>query len=526
MHWYWWYPFLVFACPLSIGANSQQQQQQQSIKAHLHKDATTRLHNHARDRLAAMLSKTHSVECAEEVTLAYEAFLTAHITETLLPFESTFVKNQCPRPDGNNTGVASNDTYGPSIVHKLKEADDLHILYIITAHRDLDQVVRLIKALQDDAEDIRACLLTKSGASASSCERNHFVVHIDGKEGPLPANLPLLTYASTSSNVYVMQEGRVNVSWGGFSVVKATLNAISYGFYLKLPFDRVINLSGATYPLATPRQIRATLAQHPLNEQLMFIDPTPNVPNPRVWHYFIECDNQMHRIARFGLPRGVPLRTGSQWFVISRDFAHYLLTDDNFVGPYTAYAQHILIPDENFFATVLKSSPYCHHHRNTNYLHLTFDVWEDEKGAAADPSKCLQPDPRICGRSPLLVRTEEIDHLIPRPGADMPAEPKRETFLFARKFDSNASVAVLDEIDRRLAWQRARERESLVAEIAAASVAFPLGENCGDKGCVANGCTKQDDVEGNIPPEGHVDKEMPLPSVLREHGIALESIQW
>eukprot|EP00952_Eustigmatos_sp_NYUAD-ZCMA_P001101 4834-Eustigmatos_ZCMA.PRE.1 len=53
-----------------------------------------------------------------------------------------------------------------------------------------------------------------------------------------------------------MTEGRVNVTWGAFSVVQATLNAMGYAFFLDLSFHRVINLSGTTYSLATPQRIR------------------------------------------------------------------------------------------------------------------------------------------------------------------------------------------------------------------------------------------------------------------------------
>lgn len=521
--WSWLLAAWVFLFLVNAGAaymsSPNEHLPKENVRAHLLKDTTARLYHHSAGRLAVILNNTQSAACAEEVTLAYEAFLTAHMTETLLPFESPFVQNQCPMPGRSSTaspgdGAENNTLAIPEI---FKTAEDLRLLYVITAHRDLEQVVRLIEALQDDPEDRSICPPSTTG-TINSCVRSHFVVHVDGKLGPLPDDLPLLTYASKTPNVYVMREGRVNVSWGGFSVVQATLNAISYGFYLNLPFDRVINLSGATYPMATPRQIRSTLAQHPVNVQLMFIDPMANVPNPRVWHYFVECDNQMHRIARFGIPRGVPLRTGSQWFVISRDFAHYLLTDEKFVGPYTAYAQHILIPDENFFATVLKSSPYCHHHYNTNYLHLTFDVWEDEKGTAADQSKCLQPDPRICGRSPLLVGMEKIEHLIPSSSPSLPGNSRNETFLFARKFDSQASAAVLEEVDRRLALQRTLEREE-AAVAAAAALKEKGGDTCRSKDSSSTACSSSSLSDG-------MGVGIGITSVLRDQGIALESIQW
>jgi hypothetical protein len=72
-------------------------------------------------------------------------------------------------------------------------------------------------------------------------------------------------------------------------------------------------------------------------------------------------------------PHGIQLRTGSQWFIISREFAMFLLEDETLVAPYSAYAQHIIVADENFFATVLMASPFCHFLSSRNYLYLWFD---------------------------------------------------------------------------------------------------------------------------------------------------------
>jgi hypothetical protein len=111
----------------------------------------------------------------------------------------------------------------------------------------------------------------------------------------------------------------------------------------------------------------------------------------QAWHYFVECDNRLHRIARLYPPRNIHLRIGSQWFVISRTFAEYLLSDEEFVPKYSAYARHIIVADENFFATVLKNTPFCHNHVNHNHLFVRFDKWEDEK-PESDMTKCLQPE--------------------------------------------------------------------------------------------------------------------------------------
>jgi hypothetical protein len=199
------------------------------------------------NRLHALLNNTVSDYCKEEVTLSFEAFVTAHLTETLLPFESPFLEDLCAR------------TVGPSPVAFIPP-EHLHILYVVLAHHNGAQLVRLMEALQDPGHV-------------------HFVVHVDGKF-PIPPEAT--EYAARHPNVFVMETGRVNVTWAGFSIVEATLNAMAYALKLELPFHRVINLSGAHYPVATPLRIRQVLASASVTHEFMSIDPKPNVPAPKV----------------------------------------------------------------------------------------------------------------------------------------------------------------------------------------------------------------------------------------------------
>jgi hypothetical protein len=151
-------------------------------------------------------------------------------------------------------------------------------------------------------------------------------------------------------------------------------------------------------------------------------------------------------------------------------------------------------------------------------------VWEDEKGAAADQSKCLQPDPRICGRSPLLVGMEEIDNFLPSSLPPSPGNGSSEIFLFARKFDSQASAAELEEVDRRLALQRAWEREEAADAAAEAAAAAEEGTCSSGSSSSSSACSSSSSSSSGL--SGAVGVGVGTMSMLREHGIALESIQW
>jgi hypothetical protein len=140
---------------------------------------------------------------------------------------------------------------------------------------------------------------------------------------------------------------------------------------------------------------------------------------------------------------------GSQWFVISRDFAAFLVNynledpatplKSKFLEEYSEYGKKVVVADENFFPTVLKNSPFCHKHFNDNFLHMQFDDWENEKNKPGqrDPSKCLMPNPNHCGRSPTTMTVDYLQ-ILELSGA-----------LFARKFDEDVDSSVLDYIDQK-----------------------------------------------------------------------------
>jgi hypothetical protein len=193
-------------------------------------------------------------------------------------------------------------------------------------------------------------------------------------------------------------------------------------------FDKFVHLASTSYPLASNREIKERLAQFPVDANLLYAIMKPARPKPWGWHYFVECDDRLHRIHRLSpwqnATHDIDLYTSSQWFMLSREFASYLASPPpgSFAEHFTRYARHVVVADETYFGTVLIHSPYCAKHHNANFLHLQFDRWESvlpqEK---RDPKKCMMLDPNHCGRSPTVMTIDYVDLL------------ELSTDLFARK---------------------------------------------------------------------------------------------
>jgi len=176
-------------------------------------------------------------------------------------------------------------------------------------------------------------------------ERHHFVVHVDGKaHASVTAGLEAYATSHPSRNVHLLGDHlRRNVSWGGFEMVRATLNGARYA-HEALRYDWLINLSGATYPLQPNEVIVARLARLPSSAtSLMEVDPKPAQPMPTTWHYFVECDHRLRRIWQLGMPPGINMHTGSQWFMLGAPFVAWLLEDKKLVPLYEEYGKHTMV---------------------------------------------------------------------------------------------------------------------------------------------------------------------------------------
>ena len=305
----------------------------------------------------------------------------------------------------------------PSVQRSL-DPSNLSILYIMLVHSHPEFAMRIINALDEPM--------------------HHFVIHVDATAQPVQEALELSL--QNRSNIHVLIEGRETISWGGFSIVNATLTAMKYAWQRNISFDYLMDISGTTYPLKSNAFIRQTLAANP-NAVFMETYAQPVKPEVPMWHQFVECDGALHRIARMPHLRGINMHVSSQWFAVPRHYVHWLL-HSKLARDYVHYAQYIIIADENYFATMFFNSPYCTAELNKSLLFLLFDKWEHERnttetGKARDQRKCLGVGPNACGRSPTTL-TMEFKHLVSSSRA-----------LFARKFDADhpSSVALADFID-------------------------------------------------------------------------------
>jgi hypothetical protein len=247
-------------------------------------------------------------------------------------------------------------------------------------------------------------------------ENNCFFIHIDQGVAiePFEAAVP------RQANVVFLHD-RVPVRWGELSVVLAVLKLLRAAV-VSNHFKYYTLLSGSDYPIKDRREIDARLQAS--DREFIRID-RKLVGEPRNAHFrFLER-----------LPRGtyfgdlIPYH-GSMFWSLTADCVHYILAFLNENPGFIDLHQHVFAPDEIFFHSIVKASPFAE-----------AIVHDFERGTCADNLHHANHYIDWAGR-----RQRENLTLDERDLQDLLASGA----LFARKFHQERSRLLLDLIDEHV----------------------------------------------------------------------------
>lgn len=322
----------------------------------------------------------------------------------------------------------------------------MKLAYIILAHKDPDQVIGLVNAL--DTKD------------------SIFIVNIDKKSD---AVFKAVRDGIGKRDNVIFPVRRPEVKWGRFSLVEATLECIRTLLGSKRRFDYAVLLSGQDYPIKDNDHIRRFFEE---NDGGIFLDRFA-IPDHRRWpainggmdrlpckvyffnRFFLKHPRQFKdpwlrfeggigaglrrlgygpysffkRVRTMGPgttrqgPKGVPREAvkgvgvygGSQWWALPRPFVRKVMAQIEKRPFLLAYFKKALVPDELFFQTVVMSLEVDPKLVRDN-VHLV--IWGDK---ATSHPKVLD-----------LTDLEALE---------------RSDKLFARKFDWKKSRGLIRRLD-------------------------------------------------------------------------------
>jgi Core-2/I-Branching enzyme len=274
----------------------------------------------------------------------------------------------------------------------------LTIAYVISAYKNPEHLGRLIRHLHTGSETT-------------------FTVHVDRKT----EHSVYAAMRAVVDDLDVTFLPRHDCHWGGFGHVRASLKGLRAVLEQGADPDYVILLSGQDYPIKSTTYIREFLERGGGRSFFLhFPLPTENwtsggMDRLRRWHWRYR-----------GLHLAIPLRRrlpgdlapwgGSAYWIISRTALRAITAFLEANPSYVPFFEHVDIPDELFFQTILLNGSEAE--RCVNFrLHYT--EWSRSP-------------------APAILTTEDYPYLV------------ESSCLFARKFDQSVDAEILDLIDENL----------------------------------------------------------------------------
>lgn len=295
-------------------------------------------------------------------------------------------------------------------------------VYFILAHKNPSQIKDLIGMLDDN--------------------KSLFFIHLD-------KNVKIQEYQNlvlNTSSHFV--KNRVRCSWGKYSLVQATLNAMNeVKDYMDSKYKysdyHFIMLSGEDLPLKNNININNFLEENSKTSYLNYW----SLPTKKWWNgglfrfenlYFFEYKkNQklnyyLNRIIKKGkvnflLPinkfkKNFPdftLFGASQWMILSKDLLEFVLNKSEENSKFNSVFKYVLAPDETYFATLILNYDKQKQFLIQNYAtHLIVFNGVDA--------------------SPKYLEIKDL-------------KESNEGFLFARKFDININQSTIDFVKKNIA---------------------------------------------------------------------------
>lgn len=296
----------------------------------------------------------------------------------------------------------------------------MKIAILLLCHKNSDQIMALVHALRHSDIDV--------------------YIHIDKKSSMV------LKFAEKNNRVFILpSQLRVDVQWGSISQVDATLNLLEYAMHSE-KYDYYWLCSGQDYPIKNVHRIIDFLGKEPQKNYINFfrsknfesdMENNYDKRNAIVYPKWMFSRNICIRILKriyveltggytktFQLFRrqnslGMQFYFGSSWWCLNNEIVTWMMRYIQTNGEYYQFFTSCMNPDESFFHTLVKNSPFSS--QCEDYLHYV--DWSEGKS------------------SPKILRIDDFEHIC--------ASSK----FMARKFDSRVDESIILKLNDFLGYK-------------------------------------------------------------------------
>lgn len=290
--------------------------------------------------------------------------------------------------------------------------------YLIMAHKDPKQVLRLVSRLNDG--------------------HSEFFIHIDKK-----AEFSQFNILNELGNVLHFLE-RFDSKWGKLGTIEPFLNGMEAVQKSPKKFDRILLLSGQDYPIKSNTEIDSFFEK---SEKTVFIDHFL-IPNYKKWpgndrggwyrvdkyyfgtkwyqFFFSKSLNFLSGFLPFlkrKIPYGLKPFTGQTWWNLDAYALNYVLNFHKNHPDYIKFHKNTFVADELFMQMIVANSTDQKLLQSIENSEKRFTIWEKKDSA-----------------HPKVLRKTDLEAIM------------ASDDLFARKFDEKIDSEILDLIDEKILW--------------------------------------------------------------------------
>ena len=188
--------------------------------------------------------------------------------------------------------------------------------------------------------------------------KHHFyLIHVDEQSNWMHNELKIL---EEFPNIKLTKQ-RFTTFWASNTLLFLLLASFKEILQIGWTFDYVMNISESDFPLKPLEEfenyLKTRIGKNFLGTSLRELIRFQEGQGMRKMFY--NCDNHMYRVGERNIPFGLQWVGGSDWIILHKDFAHYLVTsDDALIRGLTSFYFYSIMAPESFFHTALMNSRF------------------------------------------------------------------------------------------------------------------------------------------------------------------------
>ena len=268
-----------------------------------------------------------------------------------------------------------------------------------------------------------------------TCDWTRIFIHIDRKSDIAQ----FLKCIPKHQNITFIED-RIEVNWGGFSPVEATLNLLHASLQFGEDFERFCLLSGSDFPIKPLSEIKAAFNSEKefmrIDRRLHLSENNKQVDFVKYFHFadspFAKTTAPPPKISRKIYDK-IDLYHGSQWWCLTFGCIKYITEFLQENNDYIIFHKHTFAADEIFFHSIVKSSPFAAHitHDFAKAKDIKMHFASGDRG-----SHYIEWDKTTIYRHPKILDEQDLHNLL------------NSQALFARKFEEGISDNLLQALEK------------------------------------------------------------------------------